>query len=199
MTFAKPTYSLSVESAKAILDAARPAAPPSPETIEKVRRWLEDGLKRAIRRVRGKPLTQRDVSKLDRAHARLQYVIRELQDRTYPPPRIPTRGFQTEWEYWLTTHQTLKFKRGPRAKVDWHFIGELIALYEVTSKRSASASQPRGPTSRFLKVALNELQDYVPEDARSYFQAPKAGVLGQNLDVLRRLLQILARRASQRD
>lgn len=186
MPDAKPPLSLSATSAKAILDAARPSVPPPPEVVEATRRWLAESLEHAVCRVRAKPLSQRDVERLDNAYLRFRYVIQDLQDRQYPPPLIPTKECQTDWDYWLATHRAVKSKRGQRAKVDWHFIGELIALYEATSKRNASASQPRGPTMCFLTTVSNELQDYVPEDVRSYFQAPKIGVLGQNLDVLRR-------------
>ena len=37
---------------------------------------------------------------------------------------------------------------------------------------------------RFLEKALGAIQNGVPKEARSYFQAPKVGVLGANLDAL---------------
>lgn len=184
MPDAKPPYPLSATSAKTILEAARPAVTPSPEMIEATRRWLEESLENAVCRVRAKPLSQKDVYRLDRAYLRFRYVIQDLQDRQYPPPLIPTKECQTDWDYWLTTHRAIQSKLGPSYKVDWQLIGELIALYEVTSKRNASGSKAGGPTMHFLDAALKELQNYVPVKERSYFQAPGIGVLRENLDNL---------------
>lgn len=186
MSKATLTCSLSAESAKAILDAAEPALPPSSETIEATRRWLESALEEAINRIRAKPLTQKDVSQLENAYVRFRHVVEMLQNCRYPPPLIPTKDCQTDWEYWLTTHRAFKTKRGPHDKVDWRLIGELITLYEVTSGRVASGSQATGPTMRFLEAALSELKNYVPDDLRSYFDSPGAGMIKGNLGALRK-------------
>lgn len=174
------------QSVETILAAAGRTKPHDPALIDALGRWLDDGLERAIDRARAKPLTQGDVNKLDRAYVRFRDTVQALQDRKNPPPSIPARGGETDWDCWVATHRAFGFKRGRRESVDWYLIGELIALYEVISKRRASASQSRGPTMRFLGTALSELANHAPSETRSYFATPKNGALKEQLGVLRK-------------
>ena len=176
---------LSLESVQRILTAAGQSKPHDAASIDALGRWLDEGLDRTVGRARTKPLTQGDVNKLDRAYVRFREAVQALQDRRNPPPVIPVRDCQTDWEYWVATHRVLGFKRGRRESVDWYLVGELIALYETVSGRRASASQPRGPTMRFLETALSELADHAPAEVRSYFQSPNSGALRQQLSIFK--------------
>lgn len=141
---------LSPDSVERILATASRSRQYNPALIDALGRWLDDGLERAIGRASAKPLTKGDVNKLDRAYVRFRDAVQALQDRKNAPPLIPVRDCETDWEHWVAIHRALGFRRGRRESVDWHLIGELIAFYEIVSKRRASASQPRGPTMRFL-------------------------------------------------
>lgn len=99
MPVAKPPYPLSAASAKAILDAARPAEPPPFETIEVVRRWLETILGRAIKRANAKPIVMKDVDRLETAFRKFHAVVESLQDRDNPPPRVPVSEGTNDWEH----------------------------------------------------------------------------------------------------
>lgn len=187
MPNAKPPHPLSAASTKAILDAARPPAPPSPELIEGARRWLEAKLEQAIKRGSAQPIVTKDVDRLENAFRRFQAVIESLQDRDNPPPRIPVSEGTTDWDHWLIEYRHFPFKRGRRPSADWKLIGTLLALYEVTSGRRASAAQPNGPTSRFLVAALGELARHAPANLRTHFDPPNADALKQQLARRRRL------------
>lgn len=72
---------------------------PAPTTlIDALGRWLGNSLERAISRARAKSLTQSDVEKLNRAYVRFRDAVEALQDRRNPPPLIPVRDCQTDWE-----------------------------------------------------------------------------------------------------
>lgn len=185
MPDAEPPATLSPATVEAILAAAGRSGPVPPELIEKLGRWLDDVLERAIHRVQRQPLTPEDVDKLERAYARFSYIVQALQDRTNPPPVIPTRDCQTDWEHWIATHRALGFRRGPRESIEWQLIGELIVFYETISDRPASAAQPAGLTMTFLTTALGELRSHVPDDLRSNFASPKNGVLRRQLPALK--------------
>ena len=176
---------LSPASVRAILAETGHSKSQVPALIKGVSDWLFGIMEHTVNRARAKPLTLGDVNKLERAFARFHATVEALQDRTNPPPLIPTKDCQTDWEFWIATHKALGFKRGRRESVDWHLIGGLIAFYETFSLRRASASQPRGPTMRFLETALGALADHAPEDVRSYFVVPNNESLRQQLVVLR--------------
>lgn len=187
MTIAKPPYSLSAESTKAILDAARPAASPSPETIEAVRRWLEARIKRAIKRARAERIVKADVTKLENAYRRFQSAIRGLQDRDEPPPQFPVSSDgETAWDEWIDGFRVIPFERGPKEGRDWQLIGALLALYEVTSESEAAATAD-GPTMRFLEAASAEILPAVPAKKRSLFAPPTLDSLRHQLPRLRKI------------
>ena len=185
MPDAQSPATLPSTTVEAILAAAGRSGPFPPELIERLGRWLDDVLERAIDRVQRQPLTPEDVDKLERAYVRFSYIVQALQDRTTPPPLIPTRDCQTDWDYWIATHRALGFRRGPRESIEWQLIGELIAFYETASDRPASAAQPGGLTMTFLTTALAELKNHVPDALRSNFASPKNGVLRRQLPALK--------------
>lgn len=153
--------------------------------VEALANWLGQGMERAIDRKRRKPVPQKDVARLEHAYLAFSKIVDELQDRADPPPIIPTKDCQTEWEYWINTQRAFGSKGGAPEKVAWPLIGELIALYEVASYRRASASQSHGPTMRFLRTAMSEVAICAPSEMRSYFQAPTNGSLRKNLVLIR--------------
>jgi hypothetical protein len=187
MSNAKPPCLVPIASVKAILDAARPAESPPPEKIEATRLWLEKTLARAIKRASAKPIVMKDVERLEIAFRRFQAVIESLQDRDNPPPRVPISHGTTDWDHWLVEYHHFPFKRGRRPGTDWKPIGALLALYEVTSGRRASAAQPNGPTMRFLDASLGELAGRAPADLQSHLDPPSADALKQQLARRRRL------------
>lgn len=185
MPDAEPPNPLPLASVEAILVAAGRSPSLAPAAIERIRRWLESELARAIRRARAAPLTKGDVDRLERRYLRFRSMIEKLQDRDDPPPQMSrSESGVTDWEHWLSG-QLFGFKRGRRESSDWRLIAALIALYEIISERDASASQPDGPTMRFLIAALRELADYAPPELRSRFAPPNAEALKQQLPRLR--------------
>ena len=185
MPDAEPPATLPLATVEAILAGAGRSGPIPPDQIERLGRWLDDVLERAIHRALRQPLTPEDVDKLERAYVRFSYIVQALQDRTTPPPVIPTRDCQTDWEHWIVTHRALGFRRGPRETIEWQLIGELIVFYETVSDRRASAAQPDGLTMTSLTTALSELRSHVPEPLRSKFASPKSGVLRRQLPALK--------------
>lgn len=188
MPNAKPPYSLSLESAVAILNAGRPAAPPSSETTEKVRRWLEAKVRQAIKRANARRIVKADVTKVTNAYLRFQSVIRGLQEHDEPPPQIPTSSErETAWDVWIDGFRVIPFERGPKEGRDWHLIGALLAIYEVTSESKAAATAD-GPTLGFLEAASAEILPDVPAKKRSLFTPPTLDSLRHQLPLLRKLV-----------
>ncbi len=185
MSDLKSLPALPAASVHAILDVARQPIPRTPAIIDALSQWLSDWMVHAIQRGGAKPLTMQDVNRLDGAYRRFHEVVQELQDRRNPPPKIPCIDLKTDWEFWITTNKAIGFKRGRPESVDWQLIGELIALYEAISPTPASASQENGPTMRFLKRSLQELEKHAPPADGSNFQCPKVGALRPQLKRLR--------------
>jgi hypothetical protein len=176
---------LTAAAVEAILTAAGRPVPHAPALVDALRHWLDDVLERAIRRARRRPLSVADVDKLERAYERFSYMVRVLQDRTNPPPTIPTRDHHTEWEVWIAAHRAMGFKRGAPESIDWQLVGELLAFQEIVSRRGAITGHSDGPTMRFLKAAFRELKAHAPTYARGKLSAPTARAVGQKIDELR--------------
>lgn len=176
---------LTAASVEAIFAAAGRSAPFAPAMIEEVRGLLDNVLKRAVRQAYAKPITKDDVDRLDAAYRRFHKVIEELQDRDHPPPGIPVSHGSTDWEHWLIDYQHFGFKVGRRESSDWKLIASLIGLYEMICSTRASAAQAKGPTMRFLRAALCELEKHAPAEIRGHFASPTVEALKQQLPRLR--------------
>ncbi|RIX32190.1 hypothetical protein [Sphingomonas edaphi] len=187
MPVAKPPYFLSAASAKAILDAAEPAAPPSPELIESTRRWLQARVREAAERANTDRIVKADVERVARAYRRFQRVIHSLRNHDDPPPKIPTSSEgATAWDEWIDGFRVIPWERGPHESRDWQLIGALLALYEVTSGRQA-AFTPNGPAMRFLDAAFDHIRPAAPRGKRSYFASPNPDALRHKLPRLRKI------------
>lgn len=187
MPDAKPPAALPPATVEAILTAASPSTRLSPTQEEAVSGWLSEEWNRAIRRARTEPLSRDDVNRFDRAYASFRAVIEDLQNRTLAPPRIPAPNGTTAWDDWREIYEQFGFIGGRGQSADWLLIGALLALYETVSGRAASASQPSGPTMRFLDSAMREMANHAPPELRSYFACPKVDALKKQLPGLNRL------------
>jgi hypothetical protein len=170
-----------------ILTAADPSYALPAHLAEPIRLWLSQEREAAVRRSNKVPLTKADVERLERAYRDFSEAIGSLQNRTLPPPLIPTSDGRTAWDDWREIYEQFGYVRGRPESSDWLLIGALLALYETVSGRSPSGAQVNGPTMRFLRPALAALAEQAPDDARSNFEAPTAEALKRQLPRMEKL------------
>lgn len=180
-------FLLPVQTVTAVQAATGRSDALPPEMLESFRHWLSAEWQGAVRRSSQMNLTKADVDTFYKHYRAFCAAIEKLQNRVLPPPRIPTSGGLTAWDDWRETYEQFGYVRGRREAHDWLLIGALLAVRHIAIGEEIPAAPGKGPWMRYLKIALGELAAYAPAEAGSYFAAPKASTLAQQIEGLKRL------------